>query len=225
LVYKNRKQQIAYFRNYSKNLSVFLEYNEYEKDFKQYIMAIEKTKFKVIKEDGDIELREYEGYITASVYTYAEGHNTSGNQGFNSLAGYIFGDNTSRKQMSMTAPVITSKEEASEKISMTIPVMTENEEESKYKVSFVMPSQYKIDDLPTPNNSDVKLSEVPKHKSLAIKFSGYSNDSKVDEKISELKSWAKQNDITLTGKPKLARYDAPWKPGFLRHNEIIIDCK
>lgn len=188
-------------------------------------MAIKQPKFKILKKSGDIELREYDGYIIATVNTTADGHAAAGSSGFGPLAGYIFGENKVRQQMSMTAPVITTKNDQSQKISMTAPVMSQNTGESSYQVSFVMPPSFTMQDLPIPNNSDVKLQEVPRHKSLAISFSGYTSESKIDEKQNKLQDYAKKHDIALTGKPKLARYDAPWKPGFLRHNEIIVDCK
>ena len=185
-------------------------------------MAIEQPKFKVLKKDGDIELREYGGYLVATVATDAENFATAGNQAFSPLAGYIFGDNRSKQQMPMTAPVLTVQEP--EKIPMTAPVMTERSDASSYKVSFVMPSNYQMKDLPTPNNSDVELHEVGKHTCLVIRFSGYTSEDRIDEKFKKLKAWAKQHNIKLTGQPILARYDAPWKPGFLRHNEILIAC-
>lgn len=188
-------------------------------------MAIEQPKFKIIKKDGDVEIREYEKYIVATVKVNSSDHTSAGNSGFSPLADYIFGNNKSRQQMSMTAPVITSVEPTSEKIAMTVPVMSQETTNSEYNVSFVMPSSYDMKDLPIPNNSEVNLKEVPKHKSLVIRFSGYSKDSKVAEKINQLETWAKKHEIKLSGKPMLARYDAPWKPGFLRHNEIIIECK
>jgi len=187
-------------------------------------MAIEQPNFKILTKDGKIELREYEKYIVATVNVSADSHGSAGNRGFSPLADYIFGNNKSRQQISMTAPVITSVEPTSEKIAMTVPVMSQETTNSKYNVSFVMPSSYDMKDLPIPNNSEVNLKEVPKHKSLVIRFSGYSKDSKVGEKINQLETWAKKHEIKLSGKPMLARYDAPWKPGFLRHNEVIIDC-
>lgn len=186
-------------------------------------MAIEQPKFKVLKKDGDIELREYSGYIMATVTTITAGHAAAGNQGFSPLAGYIFGDNTSRRQMPMTAPVLTAQ--VSEKISMTVPVMTQHTHPTSFKVSFVMPSSYSMKDLPIPNNNDVKLQEIGKHKSLVIRFSGYTSEEKITEKLKKLELWANQQKIKLTGKPTLARYDAPWKPGFLRHNEILVECQ
>lgn len=187
-------------------------------------MAIEQPKFKIIEKDGKIELREYDSYVVATVKVNAKSHGSAGSQGFSSLADYIFGNNKSRKQMAMTAPVLTTLEPVSEKIAMAVPVISQKTTGYEYNVSFVMPLSYGMKDLPIPNNSEVNLREVPKHKSLVIRFSGYSNDSKVSEKTKQLESWAQKHNIKLNGKPMLARYDAPWKPGFLRHNEVIIDC-
>lgn len=187
-------------------------------------MAIEQPKYKVIKKDGNIELREYAGYIKASVITSAENHARAGNQGFSPLAGYIFGDNKINQKMAMTAPVLT-EQTTSKKIPMTVPVLTTGMTSNKYQISFVMPSSYKLNELPTPNNSDVTLEEIKRHQAVAISFSGLTREHKINEKTKELKDWSKANDLKLSGKPVLARYDAPWKPGFLRHNEIIIKCQ
>jgi hypothetical protein len=29
-------------------------------------------------------------------------------------------------------------------------------------------------------------------------------------------------DIQSTGKVRIARFDPPWKPGFIRHNELVV---
>lgn len=188
-------------------------------------MAIEQPKFKVLKSDGKIEYREYDGYIMASVTTSAENFARAGNQGFSPLANYIFGNNKVSLKMPMTAPVLTAQSSQSKKIPMTVPVLTQGMTTSKYQVSFVMPSEYKLSDLPVPNDSDVELHEIKKHRALAISFNGYTSDRIVKEKTKLLLSWAKDNKISLVGEPILARYDAPWKPGFLRHNEVIYICK
>lgn len=225
MVYENCKHRLLTCAIVSKTNLFFQCWEDSKQGYIIVYMAVDQPKYTVLKKDGDIELREYEGYILASVNIRADGHNSAGNQGFGPLAGYIFGDNKPRQKMAMTVPVITAEEPESTKLAMTAPVMSQDLGESTYKVSFVMPPGYKMDDLPVPNNSDVKLKDIPRHKSLAIRFSGYSNEHKVEDKLQKLKAWAKENDISLAGSPMLARYDAPWKPGFLRHNEIIINCK
>lgn len=188
-------------------------------------MAIEQPKFKVLKQDGKLQLREYQGYVLASVTTSAENHARAGNQGFSPLANYIFGGNQVSQKMPMTAPVLSTQTTQSKKIPMTVPVLTQGMTTNKYQISFVMPPSYKLKDLPTPNDSDISLHEVKKHRAAVISFSGFTNERIIKDKINQLKIWSEQNKIKLTGEPIVARYDAPWKPGFLRHNEIIYICK
>ncbi len=188
-------------------------------------MATEQPAFDVIKKDGNVELRGYSGYVLASVMTSADNYAAAGSQGFSPLAGYIFGDNVARRRMPMTAPVITTKQETSVKLPMTAPVISQARGNHSYSVSFVMPSNYIIEDLPIPLDSDIEFIEIQKHRAVVISFSGYARESLIEKNTQKLKKWAKNNKIITLGEPLLARYDAPWKPGFLRHNEIMIMCK
>jgi SOUL heme-binding protein len=172
-------------------------------------MAIEKPKYTILKKDNNIEIRQYYGYINASVNIDSDSFNTASNQGFSYLANYIFGGNKENEKISMTAPVSTIREK----------------DTNKYQISFTMPSKYSLKTLPKPNNDQVALNEVDKYRAVVIKFSGYVSESKVDSKINELKSWAKQHKLNLSGEPLVLRYDPPWKPGFLRHNEILYKIK
>ena len=90
---------------------------------------------------------------------------------------------------------------------------------------FVMPSQYKVADLPKPNNAAVTLREIPGHKVAALRFSGFVGEEKVATKTAELRDWIVARGMTATGTAQLARYDPPWKPPFLRRNEILTEVK
>ena len=179
-------------------------------------MAIEIPNYKVIKKENNIELREYQSYVIANVKVAADNYGSAGSHGFGPLADYIFGNNTKRNKIKMTAPVST---EQSEQIPMTAPVDT-SKSGNYYKVSFTMPSNYSMTNIPTPNNKDISLEEVPKHKAVVLSFSGYTADKKVESKIEDLKNWANKNNIAIKGGAVLSRYDSPWKPGFIRRNEV-----
>lgn len=179
-------------------------------------MAIEIPSYRVVKQDGKFEIRDYDKYCIASVHVNAETFSKAGNYGFGPLADYIFGNNTKTGKIKMTAPVDT---QLSEQIPMTAPVDTSKSGEN-FKVSFTMPATYKLDTLPKPNNPDVQLEEVARHKTATLVFSGYTTESKIDSKIKELRKWSKEQGLELSGSPILSRYDSPWKPGFIRHNEV-----
>ena len=179
-------------------------------------MAIETPKYKVLKKEGKLEIREYQPYLIASVYVSADSYSSAGNYAFGALADYIFGNNTKSGKIPMTAPVDT---QISEQIPMTAPVDTTKEKEG-YKVSFTMPSSYTMKNLPKPNNENIDIEQIPKHKTAVLVFSGYTSESNIEAKISELKEWAKHNKIKFSGSPIISRYDSPWKPGFIRRNEV-----
>jgi hypothetical protein len=187
-------------------------------------MAIETPKYEVLKHDGAFEIRKYSGYLTANVEIEADDYNNAGNQAFNYLADYIFGNNTVRGNIAMTAPVATEKLESA-KIAMTVPVIATEVSKDSYQVSFTMPSAYTLKTLPKPNNAKVRIKEIGPFKAAVIKFSGYTGAEKVESKIAELQNWCAKNKLKCIGQPSLARFDAPWKPGFIRHNEVGFKIK
>ena len=85
------------------------------------VMAIEESRYTVVEQVDDFELRMYEPGIVAE--TLVEGDFSEvGSEGFRRLAGYIFGKNRKQQDIDMTAPV--SQESAAEKIAMTAPKNT-----------------------------------------------------------------------------------------------------
>jgi hypothetical protein len=184
-------------------------------------MATETPKFKILKSSGKCELRSYAKSITASVLVDATEHGSAGSEAFGVLADYIFGNNTSRASIAMTAPV-ASQQLSSEKIAMTAPVSSSQTKTGQYSVSFTMPSSYSLSSLPKPNSSQVIIASREPYQAVVIKFSGYTSEAKINKKSAELKAWADSINLAANGPISVLRYDAPYKPGFLRHNEISI---
>lgn len=200
-------------------------------------MAVEERAHEVVRSDGPLELRRYPAYLTASVTVNAGGYDEATSAGFNALAGYIFGNNVASGSIPMTAPV-TSARSAGERIAMTAPVTSERARSDElvsaspictiacageYVVRFTMPSRYaSIADLPAPNDRRVVLEEVPGHHAVAIVFSGRLDEEAVATAVEQLEAWMEREGLEAAGEPEAAQFDAPWKPGFIRHNEVII---
>lgn len=184
-------------------------------------MAIEEPAYSVIEKSGQFELRAYDAKIVAEVFVAGDMADAS-SAGFKLIADYIFGNNTSTsgasEKISMTAPV--TMEPQSEKIEMTAPVSIENTD-GRWRVHFVMPTEYTMTTLPTPNNSEVTLREIPPTRYAVITFSGLARDKKVAQKTAQLATWLEDNGIEPIGTPELARYNPPWTLPFLRRNEIM----
>ena len=63
------------------------------------IMASAKTeeqKYKVVRSEKQFEIRFYPSATLATVYSSAKSYRELANPGFRKLAGYIFGDNSSK---------------------------------------------------------------------------------------------------------------------------------
>lgn len=193
--------------------------------FSGAIMAYEEPKYDVIEKSDAFELRAYKPVIVAEALV--EGSmDEAGNKGFRLIADYIFGNNKSRaggsEKISMTIPV--TMEPKSEKISMTAPVSMQ-ESAGKWRMYFVMPSKYTLETLPTPNNAEVKLREVPAKKFAVVRFSGFAGEAKTAKKTEELLTWLQAKQIKPAGAPELARYNAPWTLPFLRRNEVMVEYR
>jgi len=181
-------------------------------------MAIEEAKYNVLEREGDFELRQYQPHIVAE--TLVEGDfQEVGNEGFRRLYDYISGMNRKQQAIPMTAPV--SQEASSEKIPMTTPV---NQEQvgGKWRITFLMPSQYTLETLPKPSDPRVQLTKVPGLLMAALSYSGTWSRGRYEEKEKRLKELIRQQGLKIVGEPVFARYNPPFMPWFLRRNEVLI---
>lgn len=190
-------------------------------------MATEEPKFDILSKEGDFELRLYAPMLVAETLVSGSQDEAS-SRGFRVIASYIFGDNKSAaagaQKIAMTAPVLLERQNAGQKINMTAPV-TMDKIGDQWRVHFVMPSQYKIADLPTPNNPAVTLREIQASKYAAVRFSGFSGEEKVAAKTKELTDWVIARGHAAINTPQLARYDPPWTLPFMRRNEILVEIR
>ncbi len=184
---------------------------------------VEQPKYTVVQAFDEFEVRRYERTLVAEVEVEGEGRDAS-SAGFRLLADFIFGNNVSRTEVAMTSPV-DRRAASSEKIAMTSPV-DRREVEDRWVVTFTMPSEYTLETLPKPNNSRVKIREVPEKSFAVFAFTGSPSERKVQEKMSAAKATVDAAGLLrAAGEPHYARYDPPWTPSFLRHNEILIELE
>ncbi len=184
-------------------------------------MSTESPKYEILKSAGDFELRQYQSTVVAETIVDSS-FDDAGNIGFRRLAKYIFGDNTTKSEIAMTAPV--SQTAKSEKIAMTAPV-SQSSVGDKYVVSFTMPASYTLQSLPRPNSPDVVLREVLGSKLAAITFSGLSSEALYQTKLAALEKWLQEEKLRSLAPPIYARYNPPWTLWFLRRNEILINVE
>ena len=185
-------------------------------------MATEEPVFTAQLKEGAFEVRSYPALVAAQVSVTGTRDEAS-RAGFKLLAGYIFGGNTRRQSMAMTAPVVQSQP-SSQSIAMTAPVIqtaTPGGTEG-WTVRFIMPSAFTLDTLPTPNDAKVQLLALPPARFAVVTFSGLANEEDVAERTAALNTFIDTHALRPSGPPELARYNPPWTLWFMRRNEVHI---
>ncbi len=183
-------------------------------------MAIEEPEYRVLQAHGDLEVRAYAPHVVAAVEVEGE-RRAALNRGFRLLADYIFGNNRARAKVAMTAPVGQAAQP--EKLEMTAPVAGQRTEGGRWKVTFLMPSQYTLDTLPLPNDARVRHEQVPARTVAALRFSGWATDGNVAEHLEQFQAQLQQLGLRPAGEPVLAQYDPPWSLPFWRRNEWWVE--
>lgn len=175
-------------------------------------MAIEEPLYSVLEAENDFELRKYSSYIIAE--TYVEGDfEKVGSDGFRRLADYIDGKNQKKASISMTAPVAQRSEP--EKIEMTTPV-TQMRENQRWRITFMMPSIYSIETLPSPDDDRIALKQEKLKVVAAIRYSGTWVKKRYEDHEKKLLDWIARKGWEISGSPVWARYNPPFMPWFLR---------
>jgi len=167
-----------------------------------------KQEFKVLQTYEDFELREYFPCVIAEVKVSAT-YSTATRSAFSSLFNYISAGNNASQKIAMTAPVISAQR-------------ADKSESAKWFVSFVMPSGSVFDQMPHPNDSQVRLRELDTETCVAKSFRGTATDQLSRKKVQELRTSASKANIALSDETRICRFDPPFKPGFLQYNEIVI---
>ncbi len=187
-------------------------------------MTLEKPRYRLVEAREGLELRDYEPYVVAE--TEVEGSRQSaGNAGFRRLAAYISGKNRGDRRIEMTAPVAQRQ---GARIAMTAPVVQAAKPgagESTWVIQFMMPSALDLASLPEPLDPAVRFRRIPGRRVAALRYSGTWSERRYLEKLEQLRAAMARAGLVATGEPVWARYDPPFKPWFLRTNEILVDVR
>ncbi len=175
---------------------------------------VEQPSYTIDRQAGPIELRTYPPTVMAE--THVKGDRQAAiREGFQILAGYIFGANQDKRKIAMTAPVMQRPDgTAAKQISELAPGV--------WSVQFVMPRAFDLKALPKPNDARVALVEHPASKVAVLRFSGWARDATIKEKMTELEAFVASAGLKTAGAPSFAFYNPPWTLPMFRRNEIMI---
>lgn len=185
----------------------------------------EEPAYTVVERIGEVEIRRYGPRIAAQ--TVVSGSDEAArNRGFQRLANYIFGGNTARSSISMTAPVAQAPAPgapgASRSIGMTAPVAQGAAGADRWAIQFFMPSAWTLQTLPIPRDPAVTLVELPAETYAVLRFSGLAGTRVVAARQAELDATVQASTWTADGEPVVWFYDPPWTVPPLRRNEVAV---
>ena len=202
---------------------------------KKFCHDINCPYFTTVANYTEFEVREYAAQYWIST-TLGEGLQRSQEQGFYRLFNYISGSNKQKQSVDMTAPVLNSASSTS--------VVSGN-----FTISFYFPYIYQNPSSltkPDPSSADTFIQLIPARRVAVYSFSGFENNSNVNQFLLKLQGLLKEKSIKFDeSKFVLAGYDPPFRlfnvcflPIFFffihifsstfhfwtqRHNEIWVD--
>jgi hypothetical protein len=170
-------------------------------------MALFETiKYKRIKKDKKIEIRQYNDILLASTKSKI---NISLDSRFNDVFRYISGSNDLSAKISMTSPVVTYQED------------------DLLVTRFYVPSKYTKETISKPTEKSAFINELKNSYYAVIRFSGNWTKDNFDKHDKVLLEYMKLNDYVRLSSRIIMHYQPPIIPGIFRHNEIAyqIDYK
>ena len=179
----------------------------------------EEPRYTVLQAQGPLEIREYGARLAAETEITGDEYSARGD-GFRRLARYIFGANTTRGSIAMTAPV--SQAGGSHSVAMTAPVAQSQSAPGVWRIRFFMPSQYTEATLPRPNDPAIKIVTVPAVTYGVYRYTGSTSPAATATADRELVRLLEGSGWAPMGEPVAWFYDPPWTLPFLRRNEAAV---
>lgn len=178
----------------------------------------EEPRFEVIDRVGAVEIRRYGPRLAAETLVASASETVARSEGFQRLAGYIFGGNQAAAKIAMTAPVA----QASERIAMTAPVGSSAAGDGSWTVRFFMPAEFTRDTLPVPNDARVTIVELPAETVAVLRYAGVPSQTAAAEQRAALLAALASGPWQVAGDPGDWFYDPPWTLPPLRRNEAVV---
>ncbi len=169
-------------------------------------MATGKTEtqpYTVIRSGKLFEIRYYPAATMARISLSSKTYRDLGYSGFGKLAKYIFGGNSEQKKIAMTSPVHMD-------IGDSISTM-----------AFVMPADYKRENLPKPNDETVVIERSEPEYAAVIEFGGFANNASIEKHKTMLEKALKEEGLRYHGNFRYLGYNPPYQL-FGRRNEVIV---
>ncbi|MEM9195984.1 MAG: heme-binding protein [Myxococcota bacterium] len=180
----------------------------------------EEPDFRTVSNEHGLELRRYRPRVVAETDVALPGRQAATSEGFSRLAEYIFRGN---ERIAMTTPVeATPVESKGQRIAMT--AVEASPEDQGWRIVFTMPAKYRLEDLPEPRDSRVRLRREEGRLVAARRFSGRVTEATRRSEEAALTRRLERAGLQASGPVTVAIYDPPTTVlPFLRRNEVWVE--
>ncbi len=187
------------------------------------LISLPEPDFEVVDAGDGFELRRYAPFNVAQVQVTADFEAASA-RAFEPLVSYIQGGNSGGRNLPMMAPV---NQQPSVGGALSDGPLRDGRLadgiERDWLVQFVMPKEYPMSYLPAPADERVSLHRLPSRLMAVKRYRGGWGESRYREQEADLLAAVDASGRSVIGEPIFARYNAPFVPGFLRRNEILVE--
>lgn len=161
----------------------------------------EQPHFTLERRIGDLEIRRYAPRVVAETRVASRDFDRALGEGFNHLAGFIFGKNVERERLAMTTPVNAV------------------EEGDDIVVRFQMPRD---EATPTPLDPAVRIRHLGEERVASLNVGGRYDAEHIERARRELLTKVRQAGLTPEGEVVFAGYDSPATLPFWRRTEVWV---
>jgi|TARA_B100001094_G_scaffold222444_1_gene216505 DNA gyrase inhibitor GyrI len=162
------------------------------------LMATEESKFEVVSESENYEIRYYEERLVIQTNSGTQ------NNAFRKLFKYISGSN-----------------DESKKIAMTVPVTQVNDKKGDF-MQFYLPEKFTKSNTPLPEDNSIEVTSIDAGHYAVLRFSGRPNKQNFNKHAKILKNYLSKDNISIVSSPIKATYNSPFILPMFRRNESMF---
>jgi hypothetical protein len=179
--------------------------------------AFGQPDFTVESESGPFQIRSYPALTIAAVQESGS-RSSAVSRGFRTLAHYIFGHNSQRREFAMTAPVL-QKPPTRQELRQSGSAAGSS---TDWEIQFILPAGTAPRDLPLAEDQRIEFRQAAAARFAVVRFSGFWSDANFAAHTARLMTFLKERQLIPRGPAVYAYYDPPWTPWFWRRNEVQI---
>jgi len=181
------------------------------------LLSIDEPDFKVVDKTDGYELRRYQSIVVAETKVRG-GFEEASVPAFKRLVDYIQGDNFGGRKMPMMAPV--HQQSLTETTARGA-----GDQQADWLFQFVMPKEYQLSMVPKPRDDEVVVHQVPARTLAVRRYRGNWSEQRYRDNEGALVAAVEAAGLEPIGAPIFARYNAPFVPGFMRRNEVLLEVQ